>query len=102
MLAGKNCVVTAGSGGIGKGIVRALLQNGAFVFFSGRSAGTVNPVVEEFKNEGLTSVHGIIADVSNRMLGTIGHTVETAAGPPTTSTHASKRALVSYRETPKG
>jgi NAD(P)-dependent dehydrogenase (short-subunit alcohol dehydrogenase family) len=64
MLAGKNCVVTAGSGGIGKGIVRALLQGGAFVFFSGRSAGSVDPVVEEFKSEGLVNVQGVIADVS--------------------------------------
>jgi NAD(P)-dependent dehydrogenase (short-subunit alcohol dehydrogenase family) len=64
MLAGKNCVVTAGSGGIGKGIVRAFLKEGAFVFFSGRSAGSVNPVVQEFNAEGFTNVQGVIADVS--------------------------------------
>lgn len=64
MLAGKNCLVTAGSGGIGKGIVRAFLKEGAFVFFTGRSAGSVNPVLAEFAAEGYTNVQGVIADAS--------------------------------------
>jgi len=64
LLAGKNCVVTAGSGGIGKAIVKDFLKAGAFVFFSGRSTGTVNAAVEEFQNEGLTNVQGIVADAS--------------------------------------
>lgn len=34
------------------------------MFFSGRSAGSVNPVVDEFKSEGLLNVQGVIADVS--------------------------------------
>ncbi len=65
-LNGKNCVVTAGSGGIGKGIVRSFLKEGAFVFFSGRSAKTVDPVVQEFKDEGFNNVEGVIADVSTK------------------------------------
>lgn len=64
LLSGKNCVVTAGSGGIGKAIVKDFLKHGAFVFFSGRSAATVNAAVEEFNAEGLSNVQGIIADAS--------------------------------------
>eukprot|EP01032_Pedospumella_encystans_P003552 gene3552-4199_t len=63
LLIGKNSVVTAGSGGIGKGVVREFLKAGSFVFFSGRSAATVESALEDFKKEGLTSVQGIIADV---------------------------------------
>jgi NAD(P)-dependent dehydrogenase (short-subunit alcohol dehydrogenase family) len=65
MLSGKNCVVTAGTGGIGKGIARGLLKEGAFVFISGRSESTVHPVVAEFNAEGFTNVHGVVADVSS-------------------------------------
>ncbi len=64
MLSGKNCVVTAGTGGIGKGIVRTFLKEGGFVFFSGRSSTTVTPVVEEFNAEGFSNVQGIVADVA--------------------------------------
>lgn len=64
MLTGKTAVVTAGSGGIGKGIVREFLKQGAFVFFSGRSAATVDPAVEEFNAAGFSNVKGVIADVS--------------------------------------
>mmetsp|Transcript_30365 Transcript_30365/g.60443 ORF Transcript_30365/g.60443 Transcript_30365/m.60443 type:complete len:266 (-) Transcript_30365:48-845(-) len=64
MLTGKNCVVTAGSGGIGKGIVRCFLKEGAFVFFSGRTPGSVNPVVQEFISEGYNNVQGVVADCS--------------------------------------
>lgn len=63
LLTGKNSVVTAGSGGIGKGVVRDFLKSGSFVFFSGRSASTVNAALDEFKSEGLTNVQGIVADV---------------------------------------
>ena len=49
MLQGKTCVITAGTGGIGKGIARTFLKNGAFVFLSGRSAATVDAVVAEFQ-----------------------------------------------------
>eukprot|EP01034_Spumella_vulgaris_P042179 gene42179-52296_t len=66
LLNGKNCVVTAGSGGIGKGIVRSFLKEGAFVFFSGRSAKTVNPVVQEFLEEGFDKLQGVVADVSTK------------------------------------
>jgi NAD(P)-dependent dehydrogenase (short-subunit alcohol dehydrogenase family) len=64
MLSNKTCVVSAGTGGIGKGIVKALLREGAFVFLSGRTTNTVDAVIAEFKAEGFDRVVGIVSDVS--------------------------------------
>lgn len=64
MLNGKTCVVTAGTGGIGKGIAKQFLEQGAFVFISGRSTTTVDATVSEFKQLGLDNFHGIVANVA--------------------------------------
>lgn len=64
MLKGKTCVVTGSTSGIGKGIARNYLKQGAFVFIGGRSDKTVNKTLEEFRSEGLTNVQGIVADIT--------------------------------------
>lgn len=65
MLSGKVCIVTGSTAGIGKGIAKSFLQQGAFVFINGRSEATVNSTLREFKDEGLTHATGIVADISS-------------------------------------
>jgi NAD(P)-dependent dehydrogenase (short-subunit alcohol dehydrogenase family) len=64
MLSGKTCIVTGSTAGIGKGIAKKLLEQGAFVFINGRNENTVQSVLTQFADEGLTSTQGIIADIS--------------------------------------
>jgi NAD(P)-dependent dehydrogenase (short-subunit alcohol dehydrogenase family) len=64
MLVGKTAIVTGSTAGIGKGIARAFLKEGAFVFVNGRSEKSVSSALESFAAEGLTFTQGIIADIS--------------------------------------
>jgi NAD(P)-dependent dehydrogenase (short-subunit alcohol dehydrogenase family) len=66
MLSGKTCIVTGSTAGIGKGIAKKFLQEGGFVFINGRNATNLQNVLTEFQNEGLTNVHGIVADISTK------------------------------------
>jgi len=60
----KAALVTGGSRGIGKAIVRRLAEEGAQVFFTGRNEEAIRNTKEEFLDEGL-KVDGIAADVGN-------------------------------------
>jgi NAD(P)-dependent dehydrogenase (short-subunit alcohol dehydrogenase family) len=64
MLSGKTCIVTGSTAGIGKGIAKKLLSQGAYVFINGRNELTVQNVLTQFAEEGLTSAQGIVADIS--------------------------------------
>ena len=65
MLAGKNALVTGSTAGIGYGIAKSYLQQGAFVFINGRSRSTVDKAIAQLAAEGLTNVAGIVADISS-------------------------------------
>ena len=64
ILAGKVCIVTGSTAGIGKGIAESFLRQGAFVFVNGRSEVNVRKTLEEFQGKGLTSCSGVAADLS--------------------------------------
>jgi NAD(P)-dependent dehydrogenase (short-subunit alcohol dehydrogenase family) len=64
LLSGKTCIVTGSTAGIGKGIAKKLLSQGAYVFINGRNELTVQNVLTQFAEEGLTSAQGIVADIS--------------------------------------
>lgn len=63
MLAGKICIVTGSTAGIGKAIAHNYLKQGAKVIICGRTPETVNKTTSEFAAEGLTDVIGIVANV---------------------------------------
>ena len=65
MLANKVCLISGSTAGIGKGIAKSFLQNGAFVFINGRSQNNIDEAIQSFHAEGLTNVEGIVADISN-------------------------------------
>lgn len=64
MLSGKTCIVTGSTAGIGKGIAKKFLSEGAYVFINGRNDATLQQVIDQFHSEGLTNVSGIVADIS--------------------------------------
>jgi NAD(P)-dependent dehydrogenase (short-subunit alcohol dehydrogenase family) len=61
---GQVAIVTGGSRGIGRAIVRGLGRDGAEVVIVARNAGDITRAVEESRKEGL-SVEGIVADVTS-------------------------------------
>ncbi len=61
MLAGKSCIVTGSTAGIGKGITRSFLKEGAFVFVNGRSQKSVSAALDSLAEEGFTQT---LADIS--------------------------------------
>lgn len=65
MLAGKVCIVTGSTAGIGKGIARAFLQQGAEVFINGRSEASVAATRAELAAEGWTLTHPAVADLGS-------------------------------------
>ena len=63
-LKGKKAVVTGGTKGIGKAIVKEFLQLGAEVLFTARDKKLLQESVEGYQKEGY-AVHGLRGDVSN-------------------------------------
>lgn len=63
-LSGKTALVTGGTRGIGRGIVKALAQAGMKVAFSGRSQESAQKAQEELAAEGIEAI-GIGADVAD-------------------------------------
>ncbi|MDF0546017.1 SDR family NAD(P)-dependent oxidoreductase [Sphingobium sp. H39-3-25] len=61
-LTGKRALVTGGSRGIGKAIVRALAQEGVRVLLSSRDIATATAAVEEISLETGGEVHAFVAD----------------------------------------
>eukprot|EP01031_Cornospumella_fuschlensis_P037580 gene37580-45648_t len=64
MLSGKTCIVTGSTAGIGKGIAKAFLREGAFVFINGRSDQSVKATLASLADEGYTNTFGVVADIS--------------------------------------
>lgn len=64
-LAGRVCLVTGGSRGIGRAIAKALLGEGAAVTICGRRQETVDATVAELAAEHAGKVEGRVADVKN-------------------------------------
>ncbi len=62
-LEGKVAVVTGGAGGIGRGIVHALLDEGAKVVIADIEAPVLDKAVDELRDRG--EVQGIVTDVSD-------------------------------------
>ena len=62
-IAGSVSVVTGGASGIGKGIVKALLNNGGTVVVADIEEQPIQETVAEFKDFG--PVEGYVTDVSN-------------------------------------
>jgi len=62
-LAGKNCLVTGGTKGIGAGIVEELGRHGANVFTCARTEADLTVALEKWTKKGL-QVSGIVADCS--------------------------------------
>jgi len=60
---GAVAVVTGGASGIGKGIVKALLNNGATVIIADIEEAPINETIEEFSDLG--TVDGHVTDVAN-------------------------------------
>lgn len=60
---GSVAVVTGGASGIGKGIVKALLNNGGTVVIADIEETPINETIEEFSNLG--TVDGYVTDVAN-------------------------------------
>ena len=60
---GSVSVVTGGASGIGKGIVKALLNNGGTVVIADIEETPINETIEEFSNLG--TVDGYVTDVAN-------------------------------------
>lgn len=61
-LGGKRVLVTGGSAGIGLGVARGLLREGAAVALCGRDSGRVEDAVRGLREEG--TAHGFSADVT--------------------------------------
>ena len=64
-LAGKVCLVTGGTRGIGLAIARMLLAEGASVAICGKTAANVEKAVVELAAESPSKVKGKVADVSD-------------------------------------
>jgi 3-oxoacyl-[acyl-carrier protein] reductase len=64
-LAGKLCLVTGGTRGIGRAIAKMLLQQGASVAICGRTGADVERAVAELTAETGGKVKGKVADVKN-------------------------------------
>ncbi|XP_034243408.1 dehydrogenase/reductase SDR family member 4 [Thrips palmi] len=65
-LAGKVAIVTASTDGIGFGIARRLLREGASVVVSSRKQKNVDEAVKALQTEGLKSVTGIVCHVGKK------------------------------------
>lgn len=64
-LQGRVALVTGGSSGLGRGIVKAFIKEGAKVAFCGRNQDGINDTVHEMEKELAVEVLGVKADVSD-------------------------------------
>lgn len=64
-LTGKRAIVTGGSTGIGREVVRVLLGEGVRVLTFARHKETLKAALEEFRSLGGGDVHGLTADQAN-------------------------------------
>ena len=93
---GKNAVVIGGTSGIGRGIARAFVEDGANVIATSRSQEAVAAITEEIRSEGGattaqpcdTTNRESITDLRNAAVDTFGH-VDILVNSVSTTAHAS-------------
>jgi len=60
MLAGKNALIFAATGGIGSEVARTFARDGAHVYISGRNAAALERLVGQIRQAGGLSAYGAL------------------------------------------
>ncbi|WP_433239335.1 SDR family NAD(P)-dependent oxidoreductase [Actinomadura nitritigenes] len=100
--AGKVAVVTGGSLGIGRAVVRRLAEDGAAVVFCGIDEDGVRAAEAELRGGGLDAI-GVVADVTDaaQMRGLVGRAVDAHGGLDTVVTSAGIQRYGTVEDTPE-